>query len=131
MNHKFLLLLLFAGMVLSLSAQQTSESFVAKGGGQQQVFLLEDNPRLTVTIQNGEPVFTVRDLRNRVMNGVTTCIFQVSDEPISTATPSIANDAKDKPKKYIRNGMLYIERNGVRYNTQGQVIDKKEMDEIQ
>ena len=131
MKQRALLFLLYAGLALSLSAQQTSESFVAKGGGQQQMFLLEDNPRLTVTIQNGEPVFTVRDLRNRVMNGVTTCIFQVSDEPISTATPSIANDAKDKPMKYIRNGMLYIERNGVRYNAQGQVIDKKEMDEIQ
>ena len=131
MKQRVLLFLLFAGLALTLAAQQTSESFIAKGGGKQQVFLLEDNPRLTVTIEDGEPVFTVRDIRNRVMNGVTTCIFQVSDEPISTATPSIANDAKDKPKKYIRNGMLYIERNGVRYNTQGQVIDKKEMDEIQ
>ena len=123
MKQRLLLFLLFAGLALTLAAQQTSESFVAKGGGQQQVFLLEDNPRLTVTIQNGEPVFTVRDLHNRVMNGVTTCIFQVSDEPISTATPSIVNDAKDKPKKYIRNGMLYIERNGVRYNAQGQRMD--------
>ena len=123
MKQRLLLFLLFAGLALTLAAQQTSESFVAKGGGQQQVFLLEDNPRLTVTIQNGEPVLTVRDLRNRVMNGVTTCIFQVSDEPISTATPSIVNDAKDKPKKYIRNGMLYIERNGVRYNAQGQRMD--------
>ena len=70
--------LLFAALALTLAAQQTSESFVAKGGGQQQVFLLEDNPRLTVTIQDGEPVFTVRDLRNRVMNGVTTCIFSVT-----------------------------------------------------
>ena len=131
MKQRVLLFLLFAALALPLAAQQTSESFVAKGGGQQQVFLFEDYPRLTVTIENGEPVFTVRDLRNRVMNGVTTCIFQVSDEPISTATPCIANDAKDKPKKYIRNGMLYIERNGVRYNTQGQVIDKKGMDEIQ
>ncbi len=123
MNHKFLLFLLAASMALSVTAQQTSESFVAKGGGRQQVFLLENYPRLTVNIQGGEPVFTVKDQRNNTMSNVHTCIFQVSDEPIGTATPSIANDAKDKPKKYIRNGMLYIERNGVRYNAQGQRID--------
>ena len=75
MKQRALLSLLFAALALSLSAQQTSESFVAKGGGKQQVFLLEDNPRLTVTIEDGEPVFTVRDIRNRVMTGVTTCIF--------------------------------------------------------
>lgn len=75
MKHKFLLFLLAAAMTFPVAAQQTRLSFVAKSDNQQQVFLLEDYPRLTVTTLNGEPVFTVKDQRNRTMNGVRTCLF--------------------------------------------------------
>lgn len=76
MKQKALLFLLFAGMALSLSAQQSRTGFVAMGrNGGQQNFLLENYPRLTFQTSGEATTFTVKDLRSNTMSGVKTCIF--------------------------------------------------------
>ena len=76
MKHKIRLFLLFAGMTLGLSAQQTSPGFVAIGqNGQQKSFLLDNYPRLTFQTTDGTTTFTVKDTKNATMSGVKTCVF--------------------------------------------------------
>ena len=123
MQHRFLLFLIAAGMTVSVMAQQPRMSIVVKDAdGQKQVFLLENLPLLTFDKKNDVTTITVKDMLNNTMSGVLSCIFKEVEEPIVTATPSTVKDAKDSVKKYIRNGVLYIERNGVRYNVQGQRV---------
>lgn len=122
MNHKHLLFLLLAGMPLGMAAQQPEKSIVAIDyEGQQQVFLLKHRPRLTFRTSNGKPAFVVQDTQNATMAGVRTCVFSetVTDNRETTAD---SKTEAGKAKKFVRNSILYIERNGIRYNVQGQRI---------
>ena len=89
MKQRTLLSLLFAGLALSLAAQQTTNGFVAidRSGGQQN-FLLDHYPRLTFRTDEGIVSFEVRDTRNKAQTGVKTCVFgEVSEEncpPVET-----------------------------------------------
>ena len=89
MKQRALLSLLFAGWALSLTAQQTTNGFVAidRSGGQQN-FLLDHYPRLTFQTVEGIVSFEVRDTRNKAQTGVKTCVFgEVSEEncpPVET-----------------------------------------------
>ena len=76
MKNKALLFLLFTGVALSLSAQQTGMGFTAinREGGQQS-FLLSNYPRLTFQTGDDATTFMVKDLRSNTMSGVKTCIF--------------------------------------------------------
>ena len=139
MKHKKLLLVLFAGMCLNIFAQQTGMRFVAiDQNGQQQVFLLENYPRLTFQLQNGATTFTIKDIRSIVMSGVKTCIFTKSDNPCSIETirsgevednnlPNTQNannvNGAGSTVKVMENGILYILRNGVRYDALGKRIN--------
>ncbi len=84
-------------------------------------FLIAASMTVSVMAQQPRMSIVVKDANN-TMSGVLSCIFKEVEELIVTATPSTVKDAKDSVKKYIRNGVLYIERNGVHYNVQGQRV---------
>ncbi|MBP5476700.1 MAG: hypothetical protein J6Y00_03330 [Paludibacteraceae bacterium] len=110
MKHKGLLFLLFGGMALSLSAQQTRTGFVAIGqNGQQQNFLLENYPRLTLQTTDGVTTFLVHDIRNAEMSHVKTCVF--GEVPLSSDIVLLENEDADYYTQFAE------DYNGVTVNT--------------
>ena len=85
MKHRHLLFLLLACLPLCMTGQQMS--LVAKGKGTQQVFLLDNFPRLTIVITDGTPSFTVKDTKNAVMTNGRTILFKEYEQvPVYTLT---------------------------------------------
>ena len=96
MKQRVLLFLLYAGLALTLAAQQPTNGFVAidRGGGKQS-FLLDHYPRLTLQTADGVTSIAVRDTRDKAQTGVKTCIFgNVSEEncpPVKTTDGATIN----------------------------------------
>ena len=112
MKQRALLFLLYAGLALTLAAQQTTTGFVAIGqNGQQKSFLLDNYPRLTFQTTDGTTTFTVKDTENATMSGVKTCVF---GEVTASLPLDIVLQENEDADYYTRFAQDY---NGQRVNT--------------
>ena len=76
MKQRALLFLLYAGLALTLAAQQTTNGFVAiDRRDAKQNFLLGNYPRITLQTTNGVTSFHVQDIRDNAMPEVKSCVF--------------------------------------------------------
>lgn len=122
MVHKSIFTLFLVFIPFIVCAQEAQMSLVAiKQNGQSQTFKIDDYPRLTISNVNGNPSFSIKDKRNISVNDVRTCLFrpQGTNETEDVISP---NGDNQKSKKYVKNGVLYIEHNGNHYNVIGQRI---------
>lgn len=124
MIHKSILTQILVFLPFLIYAQESQISLVAiQQNGQSQTFRISDYPCLTISSVNGNPTFSIRDKRNVTINDVCICIFsQLDTTDLEIKTPTNVNN--QTTKKYVKNGVLYIEHNGNLYNATGQRINK-------
>lgn len=123
MKHKSILTLILVFIPLLIYAEETPISLVAiKQNGQSQVYNINDLPRLTIRNVNRNPTFYIKDKQNITTSDVRTCIFKTVE--IDDIEVVITDETKyQKIKKYVKNGIFYIEYNGIFYTTTGQRIE--------
>ncbi len=122
MKNRSILTLILVFIPLLIYAEETPISLVAlKQNGQSQVYNINDYPRLTIRNVNGNPSFYIKDKQNITTNDVRTCIFKtVETNDIEVVITDETNN--QKIRKYVKNGTLYIEYNGIFYTATGQRI---------
>lgn len=122
MIKRFIHILILVFLPFLIYAEESQLTLVAiQQNGNRQIYNIDDHPCLTISNVNGNLTFNIKDKHNITVSDVRTCVFSIMEttEHESEITSNVDNQTI---KKYIENGVLYIEHNGNIYNATGQRI---------